>query len=246
MPATTIRIHIPFTPSISVCPSCGSKRLKDGLRCNDCGYHAGAQLSKQWRDFVQSLHPPVGEIRHSREAENENQYWIEVEVMDVSTLEQLTQFDAWLENIGGVIDEEHRSGALARIVSTDGPRWVRLYPDGPRSVPKSSNQWELRNNIELQSMLNGTIVIQEAQFWRWGLARTDNTFLVDGGNHLRPEATQAGLGRALEYITPDDILRLKGTANEWPCRWAIEQVAAGEAVYVGQDGSGYHFAVEVR
>jgi RNA polymerase subunit RPABC4/transcription elongation factor Spt4 len=246
MPTTTIRIHIPFTASIMVCPSCGSKRLKDGVTCNDCGYHAGAQLSKQWRDFVRSLHPPVGEIRHNHEAENNNQYWIEMGIMDVATLEQLTQFDAWLENIGGVIDEEHRSGALARIGLTDGPRWVRLYPDNPRSVPKSSSQWELRNNIELQSMLNGTIVIQEAHFWRWGLAQTDNTFLVDGGNHLTPEAAQAGLRRALEYINPDDILRLKGTANEYPCRWAIERVAAGEAVYVGQDGSGYHFVVEVR
>jgi RNA polymerase subunit RPABC4/transcription elongation factor Spt4 len=246
MPGTTIRIHIPFTPSISVCPSCGSRRLKDGVRCSDCGYHAGTQLSQEWRDCVRSLHPPVGEIRHNHEAENKNQYWIEVEIMDGATLEQLTQFDAWLEDIGGVIDEEHCSGALARIDSTDGPHWVRLYPDNPPSVPKSSSQWELRNNIELQSMLNGTIVIQEAQFWRWGLARTDNTFLVDGGNHLTPEAAKAGLGRALEYINPDDILRLKGTAHESPCRWAIERLAAGDAVYVGQDGSRYHFVVEVR
>jgi hypothetical protein len=236
MPATTtIRIRIPFTPSISVCPSCGSKRLNDGVSCNDCGYHAGAQLSKHWRDFVQSLHSPVGEIRHSHEAANKDQCWKEVDMMEVATSEQLARFDACLENIGGVIDEEHCSGALARIGLTDSPRWVRIYPDNnPCSVPKSSSQWE-RNSIELQSMLNGTIVIHESQFWRWGIAQTDNTFLVDGGNHLTPEASQAGLGRALEYINPDDILRLKGTADERPCRGrSIESRRAMRVCGAGQ------------
>lgn len=81
--ATTIRIDVPFSPSLDRCPDCGNEqKFGSGYgraTCRACQYHAGSDLSQQWIDYCDKLTPPAGvEISFCHEAENSDDYWIEV------------------------------------------------------------------------------------------------------------------------------------------------------------------------
>jgi len=104
-----IKIDLNFTPTLDACPSCEvEQEFGNGVaECRSCGYHAGAELSEVWSDFVLATpEAPHGwELTNTHESEGDG-FYFELAIPKVLSVSEYRDLRDWVSQLGGNIDED--------------------------------------------------------------------------------------------------------------------------------------------